>query len=762
MNQHINDVSLQTLIKLNNKIRNSDNTDLATDMKIIHQMRLELGKMIFKLHNLHLKVNDTLDQTAGNKHESDDSEYYYMTMYESLINSVKELINTHENKLLLKKNGSTVDFKPTPLDLQDILGTSNSSREDNSNFQQDLASILDQKETLVDARSDLVDERDTLVDVRSDLVDERDNLVDAKINLADTKKYSDMDHLAITLLLDNPTLKSEQINFMNDLKLIGKDPILFSPEKFIEELKLNTQAESVSRPDPEVSNPNTIDINNLLSSDNAGKSIELHESVVNDLLNTVHMVLLHNKTNNIPQGLSDIWSKVDQQTPQTVIFMIINCDTDPEIGANLGYNGGINILKIFKGSIEQFNKEVTEHNLLEFSTADVIEHSHEHTHEHSHEHTHEHSHEHTHEHTHVHPHEHTYEYTDEDPDEHPHLETHDHSSTRQHHKGYDPLQELFQQLVNPNLSGQQIKSADTLSSNIIDGPLPECQYKLKLYHNPQCIHCIEFYPIWEELCQLVSNRPIKLEKIDCMENIEQCQQDGIEGTPTIILENILTNETTEFQEERTTNNLLEFIDRHINNIPTTADVSRSDPDEYVFNETYLILYYATWCSYSTNFLPVWNELQNHLVGVNTIKIVVDEKSDWHKYKLKHVPTIDLLKNNKLYRYGCDDRSLENILHFVENPEQGLQTGGATSELILFYADWCGHCQNFKPDWEKIKSKKDLNINFVEYNADIHADEINKYGIEGYPTIILKNGDTLHKFENSRTIDNIVEFVQKYS
>ena len=62
MNQHINDVSLQTLIKLNNKIRNSDNTDLATDMKIIHQMRLELGKMIFKLHNLHLKVNDTLDQ----------------------------------------------------------------------------------------------------------------------------------------------------------------------------------------------------------------------------------------------------------------------------------------------------------------------------------------------------------------------------------------------------------------------------------------------------------------------------------------------------------------------------------------------------------------------------------------------------------------------------------------------------------------------------------------------------------------------------
>ena len=24
-------------------------------------------------------------------------------------------------------------------------------------------------------------------------------------------------------------------------------------------------------------------------------------------------------------------------------------------------------------------------------------------------------------------------------------------------------------------------------------------------------------------------------------------------------------------------------------------------------------------------------------------------------------------------------------------------------FIAFLADWCGHCQNFKPEWEKIKS-----------------------------------------------------------
>ena len=34
------------------------------------------------------------------------------------------------------------------------------------------------------------------------------------------------------------------------------------------------------------------------------------------------------------------------------------------------------------------------------------------------------------------------------------------------------------------------------------------------------------------------------------------------------------------------------------------------------------------------------------------------------------------------------------------------SGGTKSDIkvILFSADWCGHCKKFKPDWEKLKKK----------------------------------------------------------
>ena len=35
-------------------------------------------------------------------------------------------------------------------------------------------------------------------------------------------------------------------------------------------------------------------------------------------------------------------------------------------------------------------------------------------------------------------------------------------------------------------------------------------------------------------------------------------------------------------------------------------------------------------------------------------------------------------------------------------------------IIDFYADWCGHCQQFKPIWNELK-EQNMNLNFIEYN-----------------------------------------------
>lgn len=75
-----------------------------------------------------------------------------------------------------------------------------------------------------------------------------------------------------------------------------------------------------------------------------------------------------------------------------------------------------------------------------------------------------------------------------------------------------------------------------------------------------------------------------------------------------------------------------------------------------------------------------------------------------------------------------------------------------TSIVFFYATWCGHCNEFKPTWEKIKEwSKTHNVIVKEYeNEQVEAMTVdpskNDSGIpmemiEGYPSIfIIKNGD----------------------
>lgn len=62
------------------------------------------------------------------------------------------------------------------------------------------------------------------------------------------------------------------------------------------------------------------------------------------------------------------------------------------------------------------------------------------------------------------------------------------------------------------------------------------------------------------------------------------------------------------------------------------------------------------------------------------------------------------------------------------------------KLVLFYADWCGHCKKIKPVWEKTSSEvNDEELKMIKVNCGegTPADQkiMKKYSIDGYPTII---------------------------
>jgi len=82
------------------------------------------------------------------------------------------------------------------------------------------------------------------------------------------------------------------------------------------------------------------------------------------------------------------------------------------------------------------------------------------------------------------------------------------------------------------------------------------------------------------------------------------------------------------------------------------------------------------------------------------------------------------------------------------------------QLVLFYADWCGHCKKLKPDWDdaskEIGDEKMLKVN-VGDGTEEQKKTMSEYGIQGFPTIIIfENGISKGPFE-SRDKNSFLEF-----
>lgn len=112
--------------------------------------------------------------------------------------------------------------------------------------------------------------------------------------------------------------------------------------------------------------------------------------------------------------------------------------------------------------------------------------------------------------------------------------------------------------------------------------------------------------------------------------------------------------------------------------------------------------------------------------------------------------------------------------YVDNSEfkEGGDVSAAEKDatLYLFHANWCMYCKKAMPEWMKFKSDyNDKTINgyklvMKEYEcSDEDNEEVNglmdKFDVDGYPTIIfVKDGEHV-KFDAKPTYDTLEEFVK---
>ena len=98
------------------------------------------------------------------------------------------------------------------------------------------------------------------------------------------------------------------------------------------------------------------------------------------------------------------------------------------------------------------------------------------------------------------------------------------------------------------------------------------------------------------------------------------------------------------------------------------------------------------------------------------------------------------------------------VHLKNNPP--MRGGGDNDiEVLLFKAEWCGHCKRFKSTWDKLKENFSNKYKFIAYDADNDKDIIEKYNVQGFPTIKFKKGDKVVEYQGSRDIESLSSMIE---
>jgi len=100
--------------------------------------------------------------------------------------------------------------------------------------------------------------------------------------------------------------------------------------------------------------------------------------------------------------------------------------------------------------------------------------------------------------------------------------------------------------------------------------------------------------------------------------------------------------------------------------------------------------------------------------------------------------------------------------------EGFDNNNKSAELLFFYADWCPHCKTAKPVWQEIQSQYEnqtingYKVKFTEINCTTESPDVekmmNKYNIEGFPTIKLIKDGQIVEFDAKPSKETLTEFL----
>ncbi len=79
------------------------------------------------------------------------------------------------------------------------------------------------------------------------------------------------------------------------------------------------------------------------------------------------------------------------------------------------------------------------------------------------------------------------------------------------------------------------------------------------------------------------------------------------------------------------------------------------------------------------------------------------------------------------------------IHISDEEFEKVVMQSSVPVIVDFWAPWCGPCKMIAPTLDKLAKEMDGKLVIAKVNTDDHAEWMQKFGIQGIPTLLFVSG-----------------------